>query len=162
METAFRRRARLALLSEAPTCSLLFFCTRGIICRGQLSDSMETAAKTLCKLDGCKVLPESARAEEQASISLWCNRPNAWRQMFALVSTYAAMHTPHIQCIRVLGMLLEAVATVVLDICTSSCCSFAQVTRIELALPNGTLASVTPASHAHLWRALQVRTKLLV
>ena len=33
----------------------------------------------------------------------------------------------------------------------------AQVTRIELALPNGTLASVTPASHPHLWRALQVR-----
>lgn len=36
-------------------------------------------------------------------------------------------------------------------------CVRAQVTRVELALPNGTLASVTPASHSHLWRALQAR-----
>jgi hypothetical protein len=32
-----------------------------------------------------------------------------------------------------------------------------QVTRVEVALANGTLASVTPASHPHLWRALQAR-----
>jgi hypothetical protein len=32
----------------------------------------------------------------------------------------------------------------------------AQVKRIELALANGTLASITPAAHPHLWRAAQV------
>ncbi|KAK9838533.1 hypothetical protein WJX81_005953 [Elliptochloris bilobata] len=31
-----------------------------------------------------------------------------------------------------------------------------QVTRIEIALANGTLASVTAVSHPHLWQALQV------
>ncbi|KAK9825646.1 hypothetical protein WJX81_004482, partial [Elliptochloris bilobata] len=31
-----------------------------------------------------------------------------------------------------------------------------QVTRIELALANGTLAAITPDSHPHLWRAVQI------
>lgn len=39
--------------------------------------------------------------------------------------------------------------------CQPGC--FPQVTRIEVALANGTLASVTLASHPHLWRALQVK-----